>query len=142
MSENLVRPAVKALIENEAGEILVLKAVGEKRTYLLLPGGKVEYGETPVGALIREVKEEVSCRIDVGDVVGVYHYFADEGESEGDEIVLTVFEGDIESVDAVDISNNPADEGIEEYLWISPEELVEETETRELSKFISDEYNI
>ncbi len=40
------------------------------------PGGKIEAGETPKEALIREIEEEMLCRIEVGEKVDytVYEY--------------------------------------------------------------------
>lgn len=35
------------------------------------PGGKVELGETDIEALIREIKEELSVDVEVGDLVAV-----------------------------------------------------------------------
>ncbi len=38
------------------------------------PGGKIEEGETPEEALIREIKEELDVEISVGDLAGVIEY--------------------------------------------------------------------
>jgi 8-oxo-dGTP diphosphatase len=46
-----------------------------------LPGGKVEPGETPEEALVREVREELRCRI------AVSHWLAAEAPI-GDDLVL------------------------------------------------------
>ena len=38
------------------------------------PGGKIELGESPQQALIREIKEELNTDIDVGDYIGTIEY--------------------------------------------------------------------
>ncbi len=138
MSRKL-RPAVKALVERE-GEILVLKAETENSTYWILPGGKVEYGESPVEALEREVMEELSTEAEIGQPVGMYHFFSGEDES-GDQVVLTAFEADI-NIDEIDISNNPADENITQYEWLKPEELIEKSSNENLKDLITNYYNV
>jgi mutator protein MutT len=53
------------LLINEEKIVLIKKANGPYTGKLDLPGGIIEYGETPEQALIREIKEEVG--IDVID---------------------------------------------------------------------------
>ncbi|MEK9173722.1 MAG: NUDIX domain-containing protein, partial [Patescibacteria group bacterium] len=58
---------VIGLIKNEKGEILLQKrldplipAAHEKWEF---PGGRIDFGESPEEALIRETREEVGCGI-------------------------------------------------------------------------------
>lgn len=132
-----VRPAVKALIERN-GKILALKTEAEDSSYWVLPGGKVEYGEEPVRALERELQEEISCKTEIGEPVGMYHFFTGP-EDQGDQIVLTVFEADIDDQE-VDISDNPVEEGITEYRWLGPGELIDKSDNPHLRKLIDEHY--
>jgi ADP-ribose pyrophosphatase YjhB (NUDIX family) len=45
------------------GEILLVRHVKHGRTYWLLPGGGVKYGETIEEAIVREIKEETNLDI-------------------------------------------------------------------------------
>lgn len=58
-----VRNAVKCiLIENE--KIVITKYLkGRKQGYYDIPGGKIEEGETPEKAAIREMKEETGIKV-------------------------------------------------------------------------------
>ena len=126
-------PAVKALIERN-GKILVLKTETENDVYWVLPGGKIEYGEDPLEALEREIREEISVEAEISDPVGMYHFFIGE-ENKGDQVVLTVFEADIGDQE-IDISSNPADENITEYRWLRPEKFVNKTSNDSLADLI------
>ena len=56
----LYRVSIKALIYNDAGQILVVKEID--RTYWDLPGGGMDFGETFESALKRELYEEVGYK--------------------------------------------------------------------------------
>ena len=128
-----VRPGAKAVIEKD-GKILALKTEASGETYHVLPGGKIEYGESHEEALEREIQEEISCSAKAGEVLGTYHFFTGP-QNNGDQVVLTVFRADIRDQE-IDISDNPADENIVEASWLRPEEFIERTDNESLKKFL------
>jgi 8-oxo-dGTP diphosphatase len=78
-----VRVVVCAVIERD-GKVLVAQRSADKQypRQWEVPGGKPEAGETPEQALLREVKEELACDIEVlhpidvvrHDYGGDHHY--------------------------------------------------------------------
>ncbi|MBX7255005.1 MAG: NUDIX domain-containing protein [Candidatus Hydrogenedentes bacterium] len=53
----------------EDGKLLMVRHVKGNESYWLLPGGGVDYGESLTEALERELVEEASVKIRVGDLV-------------------------------------------------------------------------
>lgn len=69
---NNPKPVVSILISKK-NEILMLQRANEPlKNYWCLPGGYVNYDETPEEALTREVKEELGKRISIDGLIGVY----------------------------------------------------------------------
>jgi len=65
-----IRIRVAAIILNKKNEILLVNHRKNKKSYWLFPGGGVEYGETFVEALKRELKEELSLdKVSVGELI-------------------------------------------------------------------------
>jgi len=62
---------VGAVIMNEKNEVFCAQRSGSMSQPLLweFPGGKIEEGESAEEALVREIKEELGCKIQVQDKV-------------------------------------------------------------------------
>lgn len=60
------------------------------------PGGKIEPGESPQGALVRELREELRCEVTVGDQVETTSHPYDFGT-----VTLTTFFATVDSGEPV-----------------------------------------
>ena len=65
---------VAAIILNENRIFATQRGYGEWKDYWEFPGGKIEPGETPQEALIREIKEELTVDIEVGELIDTVEY--------------------------------------------------------------------
>ncbi|WP_434809805.1 (deoxy)nucleoside triphosphate pyrophosphohydrolase [Microbacterium sp. bgisy189] len=67
-------PVVGAVIERDGLVLCARRGGGPLAGWWEFPGGKVEPGEADAEALIREISEELACRIAVGEqVTGAKH---------------------------------------------------------------------
>lgn len=65
---------VAAVIRSEDKIFATARGYGEFKGQWEFPGGKIEEGETPKQALIREIKEELEVEIEVGDLIDTIEY--------------------------------------------------------------------
>lgn len=77
MSQQIERKTINvvaAIIKNENRILATQRGYGEFKDGWEFPGGKIEKGETPQQALIREIKEELDTEIEVGELVDIVEY--------------------------------------------------------------------
>ena len=69
-------PVVCAVIEDHSGRILIAQRPADKHLGLKweFPGGKVEPGEAPNLALLRELTEELGCTVVITRTLEPFHY--------------------------------------------------------------------
>ena len=65
---------VAAIIIHEDKVFATQRGYGEFKDGWEFPGGKIEEGETPQEALVREIKEELNVEIEVGELLDVVEY--------------------------------------------------------------------
>ena len=102
---------VAAVIKNENKIFATARGYGEFKGQWEFPGGKIEAGETPQEALVREIKEELETTIQVGDLIYTIEHDYPTFHLSMDCYWCDIVEGELKLLEA------------ESARWLSKEEL-------------------
>ena len=102
---------VAAVIKNENKIFATARGYGEFKGQWEFPGGKIEAGETPQEALVREIKEELETTIQVGDLIDTIEHDYPTFHLSMDCYCCNIVEGELKLLEA------------ESARWLSKEEL-------------------
>lgn len=86
---------VAAIIVCEDRVFATQRGYGEFKGGWEFPGGKIEEGETPQQALVREIKEELDTDIEVGELLDTVEYDYPEFHLSMDCFLCKVISGDL-----------------------------------------------
>ena len=96
---NIIR-VVAAVIRRENKIFATARGYGEFKGQWEFPGGKIEPGETPQQALIREIKEEIETEIKVGELIDTIEYDYPTFHLSMDCFWCEVIEGELKLIEA------------------------------------------
>jgi 8-oxo-dGTP pyrophosphatase MutT (NUDIX family) len=116
-SDHLCTSVVAAVISDDAGRLLLCQL---RQGHVLwgLPGGRIRHGESPVHAVIRDVREETGTDIEIFDLVGLYHLTGDGCGGDLPDLVVHVFRGQLHGEVAVNAPGR-----IRRLSWHDPDAL-------------------
>jgi len=111
---NIIRIAAALLIDPQGRTLLVRKRGTQA---FMQPGGKIDAGESPVEALVRELHEELGLRIDPAQAEHMGAFSAPAANEPGFEVHAELFR--VDTAEAV----VPAAE-IEEVVWVAADQAL------------------
>ena len=121
---------VAAIIRKDNQIFATQRGYGDYKDWWEFPGGKIEEGETPEAALIREIKEELDTEIEVGDYIMTIEYDYPEFHLSMDCFWCSVISGKLTLLEHEAARWLPSND-LRQVKWLPADlELIEEIETK------------
>ncbi|HWU23973.1 MAG TPA: (deoxy)nucleoside triphosphate pyrophosphohydrolase [Nocardioides sp.] len=102
---------VGAVIVSDGAVLCARRGMGALAGMWEFPGGKIEPGESPHEALVREIEEELGCTVTVGELVTTTTHVYDAGV-----LTLTTYYCEL-------VSGTPELTEHSELAWLAPADL-------------------
>ena len=112
MPTDITKSALLILNDDSTAFLASINKGGE---YWLLPGGKIEEGETPEDALVREIEEELGCQLDKESLEHITDYRGPAAGRPGIMVHIKLYQGTIDG-------ELTANAEIEKLGWLSKED--------------------
>lgn len=116
---------VKSLVYNDIGQVLILES---KWGYWDLPGGRLEYGESPEETLLREVKEETDMVVEIENLHTIQTVILDRLHRNPPEMIhyssLIYISKFLNNKEAINVSK---DDEIVGFKWLSPTQIINDS---------------
>ena len=122
---------VAAVIKRDDMIFATKRGYGDFKGWWEFPGGKIEEGETPPQALVREIREELTAGIEVGDLIRTIEYDYPDFHLSMDCFWARVVSGQLELKEADDAKWLTLDD-IDTVKWLPAD--------RELIKYIKESF--
>jgi ADP-ribose pyrophosphatase YjhB (NUDIX family) len=114
---NSLHAAVGAVISDDAGRVLLCQQSQGHRLWGL-PGGKVRDAESPIHAVIRDIREETGMETELIELIGMYQLTGDGCGTGLPDVLVYVFRGRL--LGAEPAVNTPR---ISRLAWYEPDAL-------------------
>jgi 8-oxo-dGTP diphosphatase len=114
---SFIESAVAAVIQDPAGRVLMCQQSQGHRLWGL-PGGTINRGESPLRAVVRDVRQETGTDVEIVDLLGMYQLTGDGCGEDLPDVLVYVFRANLNGEATLNAPGR-----IRRLAWQDPEDL-------------------